>query len=45
MPGQKELRDEIGGMGFDDPDQAVDGGDAVEYLGKLYEDLGQMVAA
>ena len=42
---QKELREEIGGMGFDDPDQAVDGSDAVEYLGKLYDDLGQMVTA
>ena len=42
---RKELREEIGGMGFDDPDQAVDGGDAVEYLGKLYDDLGQMVSA
>ena len=41
----KQLRDEIGGMGFDDPDQSVDGSDAVEYLGKLYDDLGQMVAA
>jgi len=41
----KQLREEIGGMGFDDPDQAVDGSDAVEYLGKLYDDLEQMVAA
>ncbi len=41
----KQLREEIGGMGFDDPDQSVDGSDAVEYLGKLYDDLGQMVAA
>jgi hypothetical protein len=40
----KQLRDEIGGMGFDDPDQSVDGSDAVEYLGKLYDDLEQMVA-
>jgi len=40
---RKELHEEIGGMGFDDPDQAVDGGDAVEYLGKLYDDLGQMI--
>jgi hypothetical protein len=42
---RKQLREEIGGMGFDDPDQSVDGSDAVEYLGKLYDDLGQMVAA
>src|ERR1039457_545858 len=41
---RKQLRDEIGGMGFDDPDQSVDGSDAVEYLGKLYDDLEQMVA-
>ena len=41
----RQLREEIGSMGFDDPDQAVDGSDAVEYLGKLYDDLGQMVAA
>jgi hypothetical protein len=41
----KQLREEIGSMGFDDPDQSVDGSDAVEYLGKLYDDLGQMVAA
>lgn len=41
----KQLREEIGGMGFDDPDQAVDGSDAVEYLGRLYDDLGRMVTA
>jgi hypothetical protein len=41
---QKQLLDELAGMGFDDPDQAIDGGDAVEYLGKLYQDLLQMVA-
>ena len=42
---RQQLREEIGSMGFDDPDQSVDGSDAVEYLGKLYDDLGQMVAA
>lgn len=41
---QKQLLDELAGMGFDDPDQAIDGGDAVEYLGKLYQDLLQIVA-
>ena len=39
----KQLREEIGGMGFDDPEQSVDAGDAVEYLSKLYDDLEQMV--
>ena len=40
---QKQLLEELRDMGFDDPDQSIDGGDAVEYLGKLYVDLKEMV--
>ena len=41
---RKQLREEIGGLGFaDGPDADVNGGDAVEYLGKLYDDLEQMI--
>lgn len=28
-------------MGFNDPDQPVDGGDCCEYLGKLFVDIGE----
>ena len=35
-----ELREQIGALGFNDPDQAVQGSDATDFLGKLYHDLG-----
>lgn len=41
---RKQLREEIGALGFaEGPDADVNGGDAVEYLGKLYDDLEQMI--
>lgn len=41
---RRQLHEEIGALGFAyGPDADVNGGDAVEYLGKLYDDLGQMI--
>ncbi len=37
-----ELIADLKNLGFNDPDQAVNGGDAVEYLCKLYVDLKRM---
>lgn len=39
-----DLYKEIGALGFDDPHEAVEGSAAVEYLGKLFQDIGQKIS-
>ena len=36
------LIEDLDNLGFDDPDESVDGGDCVDYLAALYEDLQRM---